>query len=591
MIRKQRVTAAQESTSLHYPNLETMPENQPDAEVENNQKWNTLIAPDNVEGGAGKESTSLHTPNADPSPAPEVPTKEKIGAAQRLKAGLEDDAADTPMDLPELAQDPDAPDAGDDENQDFGADETGGPGTVATASKKAVVAKKKVKAADEAGGPVGPAGNAQEEDCDDNDLANIDNEVDPAEGYLPTKQAVGQDALPIGANADEEDDFTGDEEEDGEHELNAFDFGGDEGDTELEHGDNPQSILEANEGEDEDWDAPAEDAFEVEEDEAEEEPLGLAEEVDEVENEPADNPLEAGDVMDLVDVDGTEDDADDIAFATMASARGNDVVHVIHKNRIIASMTKKAAVKAGADDVYTGAQFQDVVAAEVASHGLRKGLTSMGFVMAKVNVAASTTENKRVKAKVNKLTAAVRAAEANRQQSFEQCMAIAAVGINRSYFKGYKNELKAALTENLENMGVRGASRLVAHVFQEQGVVLAKQIVELANRLVAMPEATRNAFADALDMTEDNLDEPGGFEGGDEFGMEAEAEDDGFTDEFVDNIEAPNTIEAALSRPAMRLQASIAESNSRSALLNPQKVKLSAAAQALLSGNNTFKLG
>jgi hypothetical protein len=246
-------------------------------------------------------------------------------------------------------------------------------------------------------------------------------------------------------------------------------------------------------------------------------------------------------------------------------------------------MNKKTAVAAGHGDVYLSEQFQEVVGVEMAKHGLRAGLKSMGFRMSTVNVAKAELINKRVEAKVKQVTAAVRRTSHAQSEAFEQCAAIAAVGINRQYFKDTHNELRAALEEELQAAGVRGATKLVRNIFASKGVAYAKAIVTLATKLQAMPEATRNQFAAALDMTSEG-DEGGGF--GDEglYGdssspdfqamYTAESEDDGeFADEFEDEVESPSTVHAALSRPLKKLN------------VNASKTGYSVTAAAILSGD------
>lgn len=624
MIRKQKTELAAPSRkvsagNLHFPNDEQMAPLLSDVDVTNNQEAQTLLAPEDVEGG------SLHYLN-DEVETPEVPFEsERITteASTRLKAtrkqskvkadwesddleGAEDYEPGDVIELPHPSEDPDAVTPGDDPNMTYDRTETGGPFEASLAKllkaslkKKKISAKRKVRAATDEGGAVGEA-------CDEQNIAEIDNEVDPAEGYLPVKEE--RDFIIAGQEGYDPDS---DKEEPGlivereAHEVDAFDFGA-PSDTELEHGDNPQSVLEANDGEDDDWDpAPdeedeldepetfeedeAEEGFPLEEDAEEDEEDEEPEEIEEVEGD-------AGDVMDVLDVDGTEDEADDIAFATIASASGKSaVLHVIRANRIIASMTRKMAIKAGVEDLYLDDTFAQAVEAEVSKHGLRAGLKGMGLELAKVKVSGSKAIEKRVKAKVNKLTAAVRAQAAKQAQVMDQSFALAAVGMNRNFFKGYRNELKAALIDAFEGMGVRGASRVVASVFASHGIAHAKSLVTLAQKLAAMPDENRDAFVEALDMTDDeaDFDAPGDEEGNDDINEPGfENSSDEFNEELIDDIEAPETIEAALVRPAYSLKAavdqSIARSNSRSALLNPMKTKLSARAQAILNGDVSF---
>jgi hypothetical protein len=345
------------------------------------------------------------------------------------------------------------------------------------------------------------------------------NDEDPAAGYLTT-----------GSDAEFEEE--------------------DEPEFEDNFGATPQSLLEV----DEDWDEePA--GVTAEFGDEEESPEEEEEEEDDEDEEEVDAHVATADSMDLVDVDGTEDDGDDVQFAT-AGLR----VHAMKGNRIVATLSKKSAVAAGYADEYLSDEFQDVVGVEMAKHGLRAGLKNMGFVMAKVNITANNVVNKRVETQTQKVTAAIRRNSAATQASLKQCLAIAAVGINRSYFKDTRNELRAALEDELAAAGVRGASKMVRRVFAKNGVDYAKAILTLANKLSEMPEVTRNAFASALDLTNDGEtdveDDDDLF--GDDASPDFQAEttggaDDEFDEETEDEMDTPNTVQAALANPQHRV--------------------------------------
>ncbi|WP_391857021.1 hypothetical protein, partial [Vibrio cidicii] len=152
--------------------------------------------------------------------------------------------------------------------------------------------------------------------------------------------------------------------------------------------------------------------------------------------------------------------------------------------------------------------------------------------------------NKRVEAKAKKLTAGLRAVAAEQDESMEQCLAIAAVGINRAgYFKDVRNELRAALEDEFAAAGVRNADKLIRRVFASHGVDYAKAILTIANQLKDKPVEVRNSHASALDML------------GDEEHVKPDLEDDGlteaghdepFADEYEDDARAPVSVEAAL---------------------------------------------
>lgn len=272
--------------------------------------------------------------------------------------------------------------------------------------------------------------------------------------------------------------------------------------------------------------------------------------------EPFEVETPADEAVALVDVDAVpESDDTELQFATIAAN-----VHIIRGNRIIASMGKANAKKCGVADVYLTSQFQDVVQATVESRGLRKGLVQSGFVLAKVTVA-NKAQSKLVEAKVAKQLATKVELSAKKEKAMEQCLAIAAVGINRRFFKDSNNELKAGLETELLRAGVRGGPNIVRAMFAQHGVSYAKAILTLANKISNMPEEVRNQYASALDMTEDNF-EP------DEVDAETEVEE-----EFED---LPTSVSAALLTPVRR---------DRGVLLGS---KTSASAFSILNGSQSL---
>lgn len=280
------------------------------------------------------------------------------------------------------------------------------------------------------------------------------------------------------------------------------------------------------------------------------------------------------DDMAIVDIDETpEEDCDDVVFANT----GNGTVLALKGKRVIASMDKRAAIKAGAQDMYQSENYAEVTQHEMGRQGLRAGLKSMGFVLATVNVGKAEVLNKRVEAKAKKLTAGLRAVAAEQDESMEQCLAIAAVGINRAgYFKDVRNELRAALEDEFAAAGVRNADKLIRRVFASHGVDYAKAILTIANQLKDKPVEVRNSHASALDML------------GDEEHVKPDLEDDGlteaghdepFADEYEDDARAPVSVEAALrmGRPGYASPRRVFAGNNGGAV--------SVTAAAILSGN------
>ena len=284
----------------------------------------------------------------------------------------------------------------------------------------------------------------------------------------------------------------------------------------------------------------------------EEPPVG---EMEPLEPETTEGPNSA---LALLDVDGVPDrDDTELQFATIAN-----VVHVIRANRIIASMTRAAAIRARASEVYLTQNYQEVVADTVSRVGLRRGLVGSGFALARVANTANKTQAAVIRAQVAAATAVAEAKTRESQAAMVQCMAIASVGINRRYFADVPNRLRAGFETELQRLGVRGGSNIVRSMFAQYGVDYARDLVALAAKLADKPESIRNQYAEALDMIADETAE------------DEEIEPVTGSDE-EDFDELPTNLSAALSNPVRR---------SRSVLLGT----LNNQARNILSGRGSL---
>lgn len=384
-------------------------------------------------------------------------------------------------------------------------------------------------------------------------IAQIPNEVDPSIGYLE-KEA----GMPVINNASMDEEEADEENVDAEFEdladLGVTGEDSVEADTDDSEFDDLTADLDDIDDTDDDMDAVGGPDVEVEDEveTAEVEDAPMAFEQDD----------SSEDAVALVDADAMADDeVDDVAFATMAN-----VVHVLKANRIIASMGPALARKVGMSDLYLSNQFQDVVSASMQQKGLRKGLVQSGFVLAKVKLAAASKATaKVVKAKVEAQVNAKLEALARKDQTMEQCLAIAAVGINRRFFKNSENQLKASLETEFQRLGVRGAGNVIRAMFAQHGVSYAKSILTLANKISAMPEDVRNQYAEALDLTNDeDFDVDAGLD-----------EDDEVEDDDVEEI--PTSVTAALVTPARRQTAALLKAGVKTT-----------AAMSILSGDSSL---
>jgi hypothetical protein len=540
IVTKKKVQAAQgagSQTSTHFPNETTKPVEDSDQAVLNHMAPEKLYDPDelgvpgsthfNNEETFSKKSNRMNGGKTTAGTKTEAKPAKKHAQVPLAPTSGKKHPAKTKANIDEEMDETEDEDV--DGEFPFGGEDSG------------VKAATKVKA---------------DSDCEPGlqDSQHMANDEDPAAGYLPQGGELTADIEDL------------DEEDDAEFEDGA--------------GATPQSLLEVDDGWNPDEEEHPEISAEFDDDEDEEDEED--EDEDELEVEAA------SESMDLVDVDGTDDEGDDTVFATVGTK-----IHVLKANRIVASIGKKLAVRAGHGDVYLSDQFQEVTRVEMSKHGLRAGLRKMGFTLAKINVGAQDVLNKRVEAKANKVTAAIRRSTKASQDSFEQCLAIASVGVNRGRFQDVENTLMTAMTDELRAAGVRGASRLVKSVFAAHGVDYAKSILAVATKLQAMPEQVRNSFSDALNMTRasadsdmDEEDELFGDEAGPDFQSENASAEEEFNDDVEDEFETPETVHAALARPAIRRMP-----DAKRTQVSAKRAGYSVTAAAVLSGDAPLPFG
>ena len=438
-----------------------------------------------------------------------------------------------------------------------------------TTMKPAVPTKRKLKANVDADGNEG----GSSLNPGSTNVGTIDNLVDPDQGYIgaseddePDFDVDEDDNDPDISNPAEDPNlFTGDDEDDGSVEASETDLMNNDAVTPLETNEDDMDdlpVVASDDAEEDDWDSAPADEDEVDIDELVDEDLedGQGVSIEDVADqaEPEEQAASEEDLS-ILDIDETPDDAvADVAFATAGTR-----LLVIKAHRIIATMTGRMAVASGRNKMYLTDQFQQVAAMEIEAKGLRKGLKSMGFALAKVNVGKQSVLSARVKTEVHKTTAAVRRVQGEQKKAFEQSLAIASVGINRNMFKGQTNELRAALAGEFRLIGIRGGEKILARVFAEHGPAYAKQVMELATKISAMPEQVRDGYVEALDLNTGVMDEP------DEdmvpIGSDVSAGEDD-EDDLEDDF--GTTIEASLARPATRIKASAAANGKFSVTAN-----------------------
>lgn len=267
-------------------------------------------------------------------------------------------------------------------------------------------------------------------------------------------------------------------------------------------------------------------------------------------------------LTDVVDIEAMDDaDVEDIEFVEMP----DETVIALKANRVIATLTKRAAIRAKLESVYTQPQFEAAARLEMKKHGLRAGLKNAGFTLSSYKISAKKALNLKVQASVKKLAASANKFKKEQREAMVQATAIACMGLNRGAFKGYKNELRAELVKNLRQAGLVNAERVVSAAFASKGVDYLRTVLALATKVQAMPEEVRDGFVEQLDMTEDQI-EAAECEDCDQFGAPVTA------DEMEVEEQLPETVTAALAKPARKLTADAIDSDSTQFLKNREAV-------------------
>lgn len=257
----------------------------------------------------------------------------------------------------------------------------------------------------------------------------------------------------------------------------------------------------------------------------------------------------------------------------------------------IASLTEKAAGKNA--DIMREEAFATAVTVRAGEIGLRKALAAFKFTPIRVPVMT--------KASVQRQVAAVTSQAESKLESYKrvqaECMAIAAAGMARGFWKGAANPLKASIETELTRLGVRHPGRVSASLMGEHGVQYSQTLCEIAAKLGKMSETARKEYADMLDMvSEEPMDSDtwgapavdNELADADEMPMNDFSADEALDDGFSDGADDLDTmgVQARFTNPASRTTQG---GRQLAALLQPSsRVKASASAladaNAVLSG-------
>ena len=170
----------------------------------------------------------------------------------------------------------------------------------------------------------------------------------------------------------------------------------------------------------------------------------------------------------------------------------------------VAKSTSKTAEKHKA--IYEEPAYANAVVSGAQHLGVSKILDEMGFEAITSSVAVSnslkTVVNKRFKEQVASLASKYETEKQEANEAYRDklvaALATAAIGINRGFFKGYNNPVKAALQSTLSAAGVRQSESLLDDVFKSHADDYHKALFEKALEIAAKPTEIQNEIAIAV---------------------------------------------------------------------------------------------
>lgn len=253
-------------------------------------------------------------------------------------------------------------------------------------------------------------------------------------------------------------------------------------------------------GDDIDFKDEASDLDEVEEVVSEDE----AEEVEEAEGEDEETVDESG--CD-VEIDSADEDEVEMPMTDLSKVQeGEHKVRFIRAgNNTILSfvddlcVAKLHASKAGDnEDIFQEAKFMKALTASYSTNGLEATLKDFNFDIAKVKVSRSKSLSAAIDKAEKEATAKVKSELADTKAVLNQCLCIAAAGLNKGHFKEHSHEIKAKMFEELNALGVRNASAVIDRVFASTSDAYNTTLISLAFDLMSRPEDVRNHIANAI---------------------------------------------------------------------------------------------
>jgi predicted RNA-binding Zn-ribbon protein involved in translation (DUF1610 family) len=174
----------------------------------------------------------------------------------------------------------------------------------------------------------------------------------------------------------------------------------------------------------------------------------------------------------------------------------NDTLWAIVGGVPIASLSRE---KAGDNkDIFNKRAFAEAITATVNKIGVSSALEAYGFTPIMVKFPFAEQVEATAQAAVKENSVKVEATLKTLRDDYRQCLALAAVGLTKNFFRGQDHALKAAFYEELTQAGVSRPQKIIEKVFANFSEPYHKTLFALADSLLAKPLDVRNELAKTL---------------------------------------------------------------------------------------------
>ncbi len=149
-------------------------------------------------------------------------------------------------------------------------------------------------------------------------------------------------------------------------------------------------------------------------------------------------------------------------------------------------------------DIFYSKSFASAIQQMASIQGAKVALAHFGFKPVVLKFPQKKTVAALIKRKVTAAAEQLQDKEEQVSEDLEQCVSIAAAGLNRNFFAKHKNVLRSGFVQAMTTAGVQNADRVVASVFNRYADEYHRTLLAVAAELMKKPLDVRNELAAAI---------------------------------------------------------------------------------------------